>query len=398
MFTNQWVNGTLFAFPFQVQTRFTSPGSSNPNQPYACYCDQLVYLDFNTNNFYYRATPYSQSTGFIGRNNKDGGFGGNKRILGNPTTIMDLGPVNDYMDELSYSEDFLGYVADRLDSTSFQDVDELLNLFIIQRLVSASIRDIIRTSAGLGSNGDPVRRYFSRNNNKVDGDYAQMLAINSQIGVVPYDSSIYTDPYDIFFSSAGIDSGVFGVFFSANTQVRDWISPKRTIVSPGGDPSFTCTFDEFPIFSQEIPMYLWQIKPQSTTPNDNIFGNQVNDWYSEPISANQFNHVQYQSIDRTNNSSPFGSRIMQPHNTDNESFYPGYIYNIADEVIGGVTVLDITTAAKGDMSTIGPTGPNNPDRIVNNTAPFYFYFGLIKGSSAYDRFLTKWVKKDTNKF
>ena len=401
MFTNQWVNGTLFAFPFQVQTKFTSPSGSDPlgpNQPYACYCTHNAYFDFKTNNFYYRVTPYNQSTGFIGRDNKGGGFGGNKKILGNPTTIMDLGPVNDYMDELSYSEDFLGYVADRLDSTSFQDVDELLNLFIIQRLVSASIRDIIRSSAKIGTNKDPVKRYFSRNNNKVDGDYAQMLAINSQIGVVPYDSSIYTDPFDIFFSSSGLDSGVFGVFFSANTQVRDWISPKRTIVSPGSDPLFTCTFDEFPVFSQEIPMYLWQIKAQSTTPNDNIFGNQVNDWYTEPISSSQFNSIPYQSIDRIEflTLPPYESRIMQPHFTDSESFYPGYIYNIADEVVGGVNFSAVTTAAKGDMASQGPTGPT--DRIINNTAPFYFYFGLIKGSSAYDRFLTKWVKKDTNKY
>jgi hypothetical protein len=38
------------------------------------------------------------------------------------------------------------------------------------------------------------------------------------------------------------------------------------------------------------------------------------------------------------------------------------------------------------------------DGKVNNTAPFYFYFGLIKGSSAFDRFLTKWVGGDINTF
>jgi hypothetical protein len=64
----------------------------------------------------------------------------------------------------------LGYVVNRLDSTSFQDVDELLNLFIIQRLVSASIRDIIKSSGRAGANNDPVKRYFSRDNLKVDGE------------------------------------------------------------------------------------------------------------------------------------------------------------------------------------------------------------------------------------
>jgi hypothetical protein len=380
MFTNQWVNGTLFAFPFQVQTRFTSPGSSNPNQPYACYCDQIVYFDFNTNNFYYRSSPYNSSDGFIGRGNKGGGYGGNIKILGNPTTIMDLGPVNDYMDELSYSEDFLGYVVDRLDSTSFQDVDEILNLNIIQRLVSQSVRQIIKDTARIGGNNDPVKRFFSRNNNKVDGDYAQMIAINSQIGVIPYDSGLYTNPTDVYFSRGDANDSVFGIFFSANTQIRDWITPKRTIVSPGSDPSYTCTFDEFPIFSQEIPMFLWQVKPNQNT--DNIFGGQKNDWFTDVLFLNgQFNHIQYQSIDRIDGIIPYGSRTMQPTDESSESNFKGYIYN----VIGGVNTASLNTT---------PTGY----RTVNNTAPFYFYFGLIKGSSAYDRFLTKWVKKDTNKF
>ena len=394
MFTNQWVNGTLFFYPLQVRTLYTSPGTDiptpgsndlGPNQPFACFCNHLVYFDFKTNNFYYRSTPYNDTSGFIGRNGL--GFKGNVRLLGNPTTIMDLGPVNDYMDELSYSEDFLGYVVDRLDSTSFQDVDELLNLFIIQRLVSASIRNVIKSSAQLGLNKDPVRRYFSRDNNKVDGDYAQMIAINSQIGVIQFDTSTYQDPVDIYFGSAGVDSSVFGIFFSADTQIRDWLSPKRTIVTPGGDPldASNCAFDNFPIFSQEIPMYLWQIKPNNP---DVIFGAQKNEWFTDPITST-FNYMPYQSIDRLDDNSPIGSRTMIPHQIDNESYYLGYIHN---------TVANVTSAAQGqmDVNAEGPKGPS--DRRVNNTAPFYFYFGLVKGSSAFDRFLIKWVKKDTNTF
>jgi hypothetical protein len=98
---------------------------------------------------------------------------------------------------------------------------------------------------------------------------------------------------------------------------------------------------------------------------------------------------------------------MIPHIGNNESYFKGYIYNVATESIDHdnnpltpLEPVEVTTAALDDMniSELGPLGPNNPDRIVNNTAPFYFYFGLIKGSSAYDRFLTKWVKKDTNKY
>ena len=303
---------------------------------------------------------------------------------------MDLGPRNDYMDELSYSDEFLGYVVNRLDSTSFQDVDELLNLFIIQRLVSASIRDIIKSSGRAGANNDPVKRYFSRENLKVDGDYAQMLAINSQIGVTAFDTGLYTDPNDIFFSRANSDSGVFGVFFTSDNQIRDWLSPKRTIVSPGNDPTFTCTFDEFPIFSQDIPMYLWQIV--DNTSGRNIFGSQTNEWSTLPLPEGQFNHIRYQSIDRTDDATPFGSRMMIPNQRDNESYYKGFIsntYNNATDAAYNTSDPTVWTEQKND-------GPG--DGKVNNTAPFYFYFGLVKGASAFDRFLTKWVGGDENIF
>lgn len=400
MFTNQWVNGTLFAYPLQVQTRFTNPGidpnnptSIGPNQPYACYCTHLAYFDYQTNNLYYRCTPYNEVNGYIGRDNPEGIFGdlkGNKRILGNPTTIMDLGPRNDYMDELSYSDEFLGYVVNRLESTSFQDVDELLNLFIIQRLVSASIRDVIRSSARAGVNSDPVKRYFSRNNLKVDGDYAQMLAINSQIGVIAYDTGIYTDSNDIFFSRADSDSGVFGVFFSADTQIRDWLAPKRTIVSPGSNPNFDCTFDEFPIFSQDIPMYLWQI--QSNSSGQNIFGSQTNGWDTLPLPQGQFNHIRYQDFYRNDNTTPFGSRAMTPNQQDNESYFMGFIHN----TFNNLTDAAYDVSNPNVFSTQKNYGPI--DGKVNNTAPFYFYFGLVKGASAFDRFLTKWVGGDENIF
>jgi hypothetical protein len=130
-------------------------------------------------------------------------------------------------------------------------------------------------------------------------------------------------------------------------------------------------------------MYLWQIKPNNP---DVIFGAQKNEWFTNTITST-FNYIPYQSIDRLDGNSPIGSRTMIPHQTDNESYYLGYIHN---------TVNDVTASAQGAMGTQGPDGPS--DRRVNNTAPFYFYFGLVKGSSAFDRFLTKWVKKDTNTF
>jgi hypothetical protein len=37
-------------------------------------------------------------------------------------------------------------------------------------------------------------------------------------------------------------------------------------------------------------------------------------------------------------------------------------------------------------------------RIMTPSGPYYFYFGLNRGKSAFDRFLTKWIQSDTFEF
>jgi hypothetical protein len=90
---------------------FTSPTSPTPNQPIISYCNAAVILHPQTRNLYYRATPYDISTNeFKTRGNSNG--------MGFPTTIMDLGPRADYLQELVMSDDYDGYVANKLDSSS----------------------------------------------------------------------------------------------------------------------------------------------------------------------------------------------------------------------------------------------------------------------------------------
>jgi hypothetical protein len=83
---------------------------------------------------------------------------------------------------------------------------------------------------------------------------------------------------------------------------------------------------------------------------------------------------------------------MIPNQRDNESYYKGFIsntYNNATDAAYNTTDPTVWADQKND----GPV-----DGKVNNTAPFYFYFGLVKGASAFDRFLTKWVGGDENIF
>ena len=63
-FTNNWINGSLFAFPIQIRAVY----GINNTISQVLYCKDLIYYEDQTNNYYYRSSPYNISTGqFIGR-------------------------------------------------------------------------------------------------------------------------------------------------------------------------------------------------------------------------------------------------------------------------------------------------------------------------------------------
>lgn len=404
IFTNNWVNGTLYAFTFKNDVFYTSPFSSFPNQPTYNYCDDVITLHGEqsspivnpiiflfytggTNNFYYRSSPYEPLTGsFIGAPQPNAptflginlpSYGGNNFNLNYPTTLMDLGPRNYYTQELVMSDDYDGYVANKLVNTTFSDVSDLLNLFILTRLAN---QDFLAQLM----NGNNILTYFSRNNFMIDGDYAQSISVNSELGVAPFDASNYPDsppsipplqnPIYINTLTTWTDQ-IFGVFFSSDTQTRDYISPKRTIINPLTPPNNICTFSNFKVFTQEVPFYQWDVK---TNPVDSIFGTQVNEWYSDPIKGSTFFTHGYQSLDRVD----INSRYTRTTNLNQSQYFKGYIYSVdgSGNINAGITNWNIN---------------NYVPRAVTVGAPYHFYFGLKRGKSAFDRFTTKWV--DTNR-
>ena len=378
LFTNNWINGVLYPFSFSNDVIFNSL-----NQPVSRLCNDNIYFDQVTNNFYYRSSPWNDSTSeFVGMDRPSpgvtiegifGGYGGNFKNLKYPTTIMDLGPRNLYIQELVMSDDFDGYVANRLNTTTYGDVSELLNLLIITRLASPTFLSQI---AGVG-----ILTFFTRTKLMVDGDYAQMISINSELSVAPFQSINYPDrppgqQNPIYYNPSGnINDIVFGVFFSSDTQTRDFISPKRTIIDPDGLVDQPCTFSYFSVFTQEVPFYQWNIKGQDT---NSIFGSQENEWYSNPINGSAFFSYPYQLLDRTNSSSRYMRTSQRPEN----KYFKGYIYSVYPD-----------GTLNPEFNSIFPNSDN--DRLFNTGAPFYFYFGLKKGKSAFDRFTIKWLDTTT---
>lgn len=394
-FGNNWINGTLFAYSFQNKTIFNSN-----NEPIREYCDYTLAYHEPTKSYYYRVSPFAYnnfnelSNGiFIGqpphpRTGQGDTQKGNIRQLMYPTTILDLGPKNDYLQEIAYNDDYDGYVIQKLPSTTFNDVTDLLNVFILSRLVNLSfIQLLIPISDDPNEGGDDpsVQAFFQNRRwdetggagnlvgNLIDGDYAQMVSINSEYGVFPYSPERYTDPNtSLFFGSDNQEGSypIFGIFYTSDNQLRDYIAPRRTIWNPIATlPPLVTDFTNIPIKTQEVPFYHWRIRnDQSNT----IFGSQNNRSetnYADYNPTGFFSHG-YQSLDRLDLNSKYFK--VNP-NLNDSSYYKGFIINFDDS--GNVT-------------------PNQPAQMleyVTQGAPFHFYFGLINGSSSLDKFRQKYI-------
>lgn len=345
-FVNSWINGTLYHFSIKNNRFF-----DNQNQPYSLYCSDVVILDQNTNNYYYRSSPYNVNTNqFVG---KEAENGVQPRNLLYPTTIMDLGPLNSFTKELIYGPEYEGYIADKLKVTSYQDVTEILQLFFLSRLTNAGT---LALGLGVGANSG-VNALFSNNRGngkkRIDGDYAQSIQINSQFGVFEFSPDQYDDS-DIYFGDVN-NRGLLGLFFDANNQNRDLISPKRVIFDETVSP---IVGQSIPIFTQIVPHYLWKISignPQV------IFGTENNDWNIDSIVS-----FPYQLQDRATSDYFRGNANSSP------ASFRGFITNVNTS---GVNIPQYTS--EQNITQVG--------------SPWYFYFGLKNAATALDKFYLRYV-------
>jgi hypothetical protein len=370
-FVNSWVNGTLFAFPF-----VTTWGTDNAlfgrkivgNKVKYGYCSDVIVYDPNSKNAYYRSSPWNNSTKqFIGKDGEQRSK--HEKNLLYPTTVLDMGPKYDWTKYVNLSPNYYGYQMNKFASTSWNDVSGLNQLLVISRLTNESfLLQLISPLLTNATNG-----FFGRNGEeKVDGDYAQMLQINSQYGVSPYDAENYVDDAtnpakNPVYVGAGDQSGslfspVFGIFYSGSSEDRDVISPRRLDRNLTGS---TLISDYLGTKSQQVPYYGWT---NQTWNNGGltIFGTQKNNWETGE-DGRPFFKQNYQSLDR----------LKTPMFLDSSGLIQnrkGYVFqrNIA-----------------GDYVPKNASVPNNKKTIVS--APWYFYFGLKKGKSAMDKFVQAYV-------
>jgi hypothetical protein len=366
-FTNNWINGSLFAFPIQVNTTYDK--NNKPKLPE--YCENLVYFDSTTNNFYYRSSPYQQSPipKFIGIDSPDSGV--NDRNLLFPTTIMNLGMKDYFYSEITFDPSTKGYVIPNINPTSYNDTSDLINLFVISRITD---ENFLQRIISFGDNS--LNQLFSRYENdprkrRIDGDLAQLLSINSEVGVIGFSQEFYNDNSVQILGTA--NNPVIAVWFSSTTedlQIKDYITPGRINFRT------TDNLNNFPftygIKSQVVPFYQWNIDTSTGSTSVNVFGTQYNNWATKDTDIVQGRA--YQSNDRERNPVSSPSYFLSPNvdlNTvSGETSARGYIFGVDSD---------------GNYSTLGTL--NNKVMVG---APFQFYFGVTKGQTALDKFKTKY--------
>jgi hypothetical protein len=185
----------------------------------------------------------------------------------------------------------------------------------------------------------------------LDGDIAQLLSINSEYGVEPFSDDTYGDN-DLFVQTSS--GALVGIFFSSNTINRKVVSPGITTFSSAPPLVDYYGFSN----SQRVPMYKWLANSTS-----NIFGSSLNDWET----TSPYYSSKYQDLNFSAPQPP----AMSPYFNDLSTGQKGYIYN--SDPIGPVS-----------------TWPSSqqPSFIVG--APYHFYFGLRKGKSAINKYITKY--------
>jgi hypothetical protein len=382
VFQNNWINGFLYMPSFNKTSTYASNSVTDPTYN---YCKDTVVFDDVQNSFYYRSSPWDRFVSqFIGKPSPTppsnlaslfvGNPGYNTKQIQSPTTIVDLGPRDEFINQVCNNENLDGYFVNQLKSTSYSDDSDIMQMGFISRLLNQTIIQQMFPVSTNGNQGEGIGivQFFNstRGGDRIDGDFAQAISTNSEFKVTPYLNENYANNYLFIGDDAQpTPRPLFGVFFQSNND--ETVNRKR--LTPGIQTYNLSPFVGYNYgypSTQEVPFYKWQI----TSPSNFIFGTENNNWFTSPLTTGGFYKNKYQSLD-FQTSDYFKTTTTQE----------GYITNFTPGP--NPTTVNVTYGA-----------PNTPglDPIVVG-APFHFYFGLNNGFTALDRFIKLYVNNtETN--
>ena len=421
-FIENWLAGSLYLFAFKAKVRWDNEEELDLNVRGTNYCEDLLYYKVSEKSsgepvkrFYYRSTKWNGSSFQSTQNNGGTTFS----TLRHPTTIMDLGPRDEFIKEICVdpSLDPNCSVVRNIGPTSFQNFKEIFGLYINYRLDTNSTFEYKDFFQNTGFDS-----YFPFNIKKdiLNGDILQLISINSEAGIEEFDLQ---NRYYGQYSPLIIDPDKYTQLFRSQSGVVNGPIPINFVLDDDGYRVRVCLNEPGRLTesSQIVPFFYWDKKgggfgigynhswDYGTIRTHRLQGMTFNYTF---IGDPTYNYVLFpMTKDYSGNTFTITGADVNDDSFDVEDTTDVHLqYNNQEE---GFTVLHITSVdANGNPITgtlwirKGDTGvwdsqswDNDIDYILKPTlknytgnkqilsTPFLFYFGIRPGKTAVDKFV-----------
>ena len=428
-YIDNWLSGSLYFFQFKAKVRWDDEEALDLNYARTNYCEDLLYYKVKettsgnaVKRFYYRSTKSSAFGVFQGET-----YSTNQKRLGHPTTMVDLGPRDEFIKEICTDPalDPNCSVVRSIGPSSFQSFGELLGLVINYRMDTEADENFSLNE--FFDNDGFQQSGFGRK--VLDGDILQLISINNEVGIEEFNLQ---SPKYLGYSYQILDPEIYPTVFKSGTTV--WGPTPITMEFDNDGQRVRACLNEpgrLTEASQEVPFFLWDKGGPGFGPyNDATKDDQSWDYTlieSQPLQGMTYGYtltggtndpsdpylllpMTYTfsglSISGLNVTNSVEFDVVEDSVTDNhtsyDTQYPGFTYLW---VTGGT----VTTPTSGILYTrYGTAGTwhslawdSTTDFIIRKTqdyysgnkqilsTPFQFYFGLRPGNTGVDKFIKR---------
>ena len=335
-FIDNWLSGSLYFLQFKAKK--LQKLRTATSEKVLKYCRDLVRFVFDQKRFYYRSAPTIDGLTFIPDN------------LNKPTTIVDLGPRDEFIKEICIDKnlDPNCSVSRSIGATSYQNLGELLGLAINYRMDIANENgklDMFFQNDGFNSGvGIP---------NVLDGDILQLLSINNESGIEEFDLQ---NPKYLGYQFNILDPEQYPQVFK-NGNANYGPLPITLELSEDGQRIRSCLNEKGRLTesSQKVPFYFWNKKGTGFGPYNTDKNNQSWD-YITPISIGNLNVQPLQGM-------TYGYQHTSPPNDSSDQYLLlPMTYTFSGETITGINEISGTTLEFDVISDL-----NVDDHLTFNT-------------------------------
>ena len=249
-FIDNWLNGVLYFFKFKKRIMWDDASTLDLSQSVSEYPRELVFYNVMDQNFYYRSTPYNPfSKKFVGQSGSVNPFRTLPTIeLLHPTTFYDVGVRDEFFREICFDSrvDPDCSVIRDIGITSYKDPAKIIEYAINYRLDindgNFSVDDFFSST---GEYGKIIG---------LDGDIVQLLSINSEAGIKPFD--LDTTQYFLYNDSLmDPEDPYFASYFKSGADYSP--VPIDFKFEENGFLVRMCLNNRLGDYTQKVPFYLW---------------------------------------------------------------------------------------------------------------------------------------------